>query len=167
MDLNDDNAIDMIIVGNMYGAEGDIIRYDAGKGLVLFGNGDGNFRPVSPAVSGFVSQYDTRGLVSVKRSGSKEEPTVTFITAVNQGKATTYTLGKNVAEHLKVVPVDPSAASSFMVKLGDKVRKVEPYCGSSYRSQTSCNLLLPKNAVVLTGKQNSKTGAQKQRKSKS
>ena len=167
MDLNDDSAIDMVIVGNMYGAESDIIRYDAGKGLVLFGLGDGNFRPVSPVVSGFVSQYDTRGLVSVKRGGSKEDPTVTFVTAVNQGKATTYTIGRGVTKNLKVVSVDPSSSASFMVKLGDKVRKVEPYCGSSYRSQTSCNLVLPNNAVILTGKQSPKSGSKQIRGKKS
>lgn len=166
MDLNNDNAIDMVIVGNMYGAESDIIRYDAGKGLVLFGEGNGSFRPVSPVVSGFVSQYDTRGLVSLKRGRSSGSPTVTFVTAVNQGRATTHTLEKTVAEGLKVIPVNPSSASSYLVKVGDKVRKVEPYCGSSYRSQTSCNLVLPRSAVILPGKQNPKSGPKHQQRRK-
>lgn len=155
MDLNDDDAIDMVVVGNMYGAENDVLRYDAGKGLVLFGKGNGDFQPLSPVESGFVSQYDTRGLVSVRNVG-KSAPSVVLISAVNQNAATSYVLDKNVASRLKVVPVDPSSATSFTVKLGTGTRKVEAYCGSGYRSQTSCNLIYPKRGVVLPRKQQKK-----------
>lgn len=46
MDLNNDGHLDLIIAGNLYQSEVETPRNDAGVGLVLLGNGRGNFEPV-------------------------------------------------------------------------------------------------------------------------
>lgn len=42
-DINNDGFLDIFLVGNMYEAEVETIRYDASKGAVLLGNKDGGF----------------------------------------------------------------------------------------------------------------------------
>jgi len=156
LDLNSDQYIDLVIAGNMYGAEDDVVRYDAGKGLVLMGNGDGTFRPLSIPDAGFVSQFDARGLVSVRNPGSSSVPYV-LISAVNQGIAMTYV---PTVPTLRVLKIDPMKTTSALFEVAGGNRRSEIYCGSGYRSQTSCNLLIPPGSSggsLFIGKK--KTGA--------
>lgn len=143
LDLNGDAWIDLVVAGNIYGAEDDVVRYDAGKGLVLTGNGDGTFIPISLMESGFVSQFDARGLVTVRNPDSKTAPIV-LISAVNQGMALTYV---PYAPSVHVVKVDPMKVSSALFDVAGGSRRTEVYCGSGYRSQTSCHMLVPPGAT--------------------
>jgi len=52
-DLNHDGFPDLIIAGNMWGAEVETTRYDAGTGLILLGDGQGGFKPLPVWKSGF------------------------------------------------------------------------------------------------------------------
>ncbi|MEY3386620.1 MAG: hypothetical protein RIR53_1431 [Bacteroidota bacterium] len=148
LDLNDDEWIDLVLTGNMYGAEDDVVRYDAGKGLVLYGSPTGSHRPLTLFESGFVSQYDARGLVSVRNPGKNGVP-FAVVSAVNQGAALVYTPNESLARTLKAVSIDPGRVQKFSVRLGTFNRSVEVYCGSSYRSQTSCNALIPSKATIV------------------
>mgnify|MGYP006084301149 FL=1 len=47
-DLNKDGNLDIIAAGNLYEAEVETPRSDAGNGLILFGNGDGFFEQWFP-----------------------------------------------------------------------------------------------------------------------
>lgn len=149
IDLNEDDYLDIVISGNMYGAEDDVVRYDAGKGLVLHGNGAGDFTPLLLPESGFVTQYDARGLATVKNPGSKEQP-YALVAPINQSNAMTYIPSARSARLVKVLPVDPSKTRYSLVKMGNSTRKVEVYCGSAYRSQSSCNIIVPATAVVVS-----------------
>jgi hypothetical protein len=51
-DLNNDGNLDIIAVGNMYGAEVQTERNDAGRGVCLLGNRKGRVSPLSPKESG-------------------------------------------------------------------------------------------------------------------
>jgi hypothetical protein len=51
-DINNDGNEDIIMGGNFFGTRVKFGRYDANKGLVLIGNGKGNFRPASVMESG-------------------------------------------------------------------------------------------------------------------
>ena len=62
LDLNGDNNLDVLGVGNMYPAEVETIRYDAGIGVCLLGDGRGNFRSLSSQESGFFVPNDSRSL---------------------------------------------------------------------------------------------------------
>ncbi|MDR8392430.1 VCBS repeat-containing protein [Aliifodinibius sp. S!AR15-10] len=59
-DINSDGYLDLIIAGNLYESEPETERNDAGNGLVLLGDGTGNFRPVSPFQSGFIAPLNAR-----------------------------------------------------------------------------------------------------------
>ena len=61
-DFNNDGIKDILIVGNHYGVEVETVRYDAGFGLVLLGDNNKNFNPMSPIDSGLHLPYDTRSI---------------------------------------------------------------------------------------------------------
>ena len=62
-DLNKDGNLDILAVGNNYGAEVETIRYDGGRGVVLLGDGSGNFEAVSPTESGFFCNQDSKDMI--------------------------------------------------------------------------------------------------------
>jgi len=76
-DLNADGALDILAVGNHYGAEVETTRYDAGYGSCLINDGKGNFTALSAAESGFFVQGDLRDIVQLKDG--------TIVVASNRG----------------------------------------------------------------------------------
>lgn len=59
-DINKDGNLDIITAGNLYEAEVETPRNDAGRGLVLIGDGKGNFSPI-------IASNDDWGTGNVKR----------------------------------------------------------------------------------------------------
>ena len=70
-DIDDDGNTDLIIAGNEYQSAVSTGRYDASYGLVLMGNGKGNFTPVNMVKSGLIIDGDVKDLkmISVKNKG--------------------------------------------------------------------------------------------------
>ncbi|MEM9829231.1 MAG: VCBS repeat-containing protein [Bacteroidota bacterium] len=66
-DVNQDGYRDIIVAGNMYGSEVETARNDAGLGLVLTGDGEGKFTPLSLAKSGLLAPGDVKSMVKLKR----------------------------------------------------------------------------------------------------
>lgn len=71
VDLNEDGNKDLIVAGNMYGAEVETIRYDAGTGLILLGNGDGTFSPMTIQESGFFANGDVKDLCFIETNNGQ------------------------------------------------------------------------------------------------
>jgi len=65
-DYDGDQINDLLIVGNMYHAEIETTRNDAGNGLLLKGLGDGNFKDISISESGFFTPGDSKKAISMK-----------------------------------------------------------------------------------------------------
>jgi len=63
---SNDKINDLLIVGNMYHAEIETTRNDAGNGLLLKGLGDGNFKDISVSESGFFTPGDSKKAISLK-----------------------------------------------------------------------------------------------------
>jgi hypothetical protein len=61
-DLDGDGHLDLLVAGNLYDAEPNTPRADAGNGLWLRGDGRGHFTPVSPRHSGFLAPGNVAGL---------------------------------------------------------------------------------------------------------
>ncbi|WMX16716.1 FG-GAP-like repeat-containing protein [Aureispira sp. CCB-E] len=80
-DVNKDGHIDLILVGNMYDTEVETVRYDAGRGTVLLGNGRGSFAPLSPVESGFFAWDNVKQIRKIK-IGKRQ----VYLLAVNNGK---------------------------------------------------------------------------------
>ena len=65
-DFNQDGHLDILVVGNLYGAEVETTRNDASYGKFLEGDGKGNFRAVPFSESGFYLNHDTKGLARIQ-----------------------------------------------------------------------------------------------------
>jgi len=61
-DVDGDGHLDLIVAGNLYDAEPNTPRADAGNGLWLRGDGQGHFTPVPPSESGFLAPLNVTGL---------------------------------------------------------------------------------------------------------
>ena len=65
-DVDGDGHLDLLVAGNLYDAEPNTPRADAGDGLWLRGDGKGHFTPVLPTESGFLAPLNVSGLALVK-----------------------------------------------------------------------------------------------------
>lgn len=85
MDINQDGHKDIITVGNHYGVEVETVRYDAGYGAVLVGNGKNEFRFMTAGLSGFYLPNDSRDIKQITVKGDK-----TIIVTNNNAALTTF-----------------------------------------------------------------------------
>ena len=67
-DVDNDGNSDLIIAGNLYSMELETIRNDAGYGLLLKGDGKGNFNPQTIKQSGLYLTGDTRHIGVIQTS---------------------------------------------------------------------------------------------------
>ena len=65
-DVDGDGHLDLIVAGNLYEAEANVARADAGNGLWLRGDGHGHFQPVSPRKSGLLAPGNVAGLALMR-----------------------------------------------------------------------------------------------------
>ncbi|WP_066756520.1 VCBS repeat-containing protein [Crocinitomix algicola] len=86
MDVNNDGFLDIIAAGNNFAAEVETIRYDGGRGVVMLGDGKGNFEDLTLSESGFYEPMDCKDMVLVNSNGrelvitvSNRAPSKTFI----------------------------------------------------------------------------------------
>jgi enediyne biosynthesis protein E4 len=147
-DVNDDGLLDLMMVGNDYGNEVFAGRYDAFTGLVLLGNGKGEFLVVPSAKSNFYVKGDAKGLA---RLVGKAE--MLFLATQNNDSLKVFSNGtisnKNI---FRPQPFDRWAELKFQDG-GDE--RVEFYYGSGYLSQSTRALHPRKNLkelVVYDGK---------------
>jgi hypothetical protein len=61
-DVDGDGNLDVLIGGNFYGANMYQARYDASYGLILKGNGKGDFKALVPTDTGFLQEGDVRDI---------------------------------------------------------------------------------------------------------
>ncbi|MEI9944680.1 MAG: VCBS repeat-containing protein [Chitinophagaceae bacterium] len=70
-DINDDGNIDLIIAGNEYQSAFSTGRYDASYGLVLKGNGKGNFLPCHYTESGLIIDGDVKAMKMISLNNKR------------------------------------------------------------------------------------------------
>ncbi len=70
-DVDGDGQLDLIVAGNLYDAEPNTPRADAGNGLWLRGDGRGHFTPVPPSESGFLAPLNVAGLALINTPTGK------------------------------------------------------------------------------------------------
>ena len=83
-DFNGDNSIDLFIAQNDFSIPPRYSRYDSGRGLLLTGDGKGNFSPLNSKQSGIMIYGEQRGAVAADFNGDKKLDLV-----VSQRDATT------------------------------------------------------------------------------
>ncbi|TMU57695.1 RNA-binding protein [Flagellimonas algicola] len=75
-DINKDGNLDLVLAGNFYGTRVKYGRYDANNGLLLLGNGQGDFQTVADLESGLNVDGEVRDLVII--NGNSEAPLLLF-----------------------------------------------------------------------------------------
>lgn len=71
-DFNGDGLVDLLGAGNLYAVQPDFGRYDAGYGIMLAGDGKGNFEALSHQRSGFLVEGEGRHIEVVRSSEGNE-----------------------------------------------------------------------------------------------
>ncbi|GGA88957.1 VCBS repeat-containing protein [Puia dinghuensis] len=138
-DFDGDGNLDVLINGNDFGTEVGIGRYDALNGLLLKGDGTGNFTPLSILQSGIYIPGDGKALVKLRSAGGG------YLVAASQYKdALKVFEGK---KRVKNIPVGPGDVSAMLHFANGKTQKVEFYYGSSFLSQSSRFLSLGPTVV--------------------
>ena len=71
-DINEDGNLDVLLFGNMYGFEVETPRQDAGYGMVLLGDGKGNFNPRMPHENGLFVKGNVANAASINLLGNRK-----------------------------------------------------------------------------------------------
>ncbi|MEX2590181.1 MAG: FG-GAP-like repeat-containing protein [Chitinophagales bacterium] len=91
LDFDKDGNQDIVVVGNFYHSEVERGQYTAQKGLILKGDGNGDFNELLPAETGLWADEDCRAIIDVDTDG--EKPLI--IVGRNNGKLSLYKLTRH------------------------------------------------------------------------
>lgn len=127
-DINGDDHLDIVSVGNLHAAEPLFGRYDAGIGTCLVGDGSLNFSSIPPSTSGFFSNSDTKGLAEADIDGYSS-----LIVTANQDSVQLF----RSKERSRWIPVNDMDVYAIVEFEGNRKQKMEFYWGSGYLSQST------------------------------
>lgn len=146
-DFDADGNLDLLFNGNDFGTDVSIGRYDALNGLLLKGNGKGEFAPLSIARSGIYLPGDGKALVKLRGASNN------YLMAASEhlGPLQIFQLNANVSM-LKIDDTDQSAVITY--KNGSHTKQ-EFYYGSSFISQSSRFILINDKITQVSIKNNS------------
>ncbi|MGZ8557284.1 MAG: FG-GAP repeat domain-containing protein, partial [Chitinophagaceae bacterium] len=140
-DYNYDGNLDILIAGNSYATEASTGRYDAMTGLLLKGDGTGNFIAVNSAVTGFKADGDVKSLVQL----FSPQGTTTVLAGNNSGTMGAYKL--RIKQ--KIIPLKSTDRFAIIKKKNRQLYRQEFYFGSNYLSHTSRMLSVGKDVVSI------------------
>jgi ASPIC and UnbV/FG-GAP-like repeat len=140
-DFDGDGNLDVLINGNDFGTDVSIGRYDALNGLLLKGDGQGGFLPLSILQSGICIPGNGKALVKLRSSAGN------YLVASSQykGPLKLFSLKKTM-QSVKINADDISAVINFK---NGQIQKEEFYYGSGFLSQSSRFLAIDKNVTAV------------------
>lgn len=150
-DLNGDGNLDLIAATNDYGTEVSVGRYDALNGLVLLGDGTGNFRSLSPSASGFFVPGNSKSIICVPGP----DQTIRIAVAQNRGALQWFQWQGTLA--LKQPGVEDDYA--LITLTNGKQRKQERYWGAGFLSQSPFLLFTSEQVKQIEYFKGTKTGS--------
>jgi hypothetical protein len=139
-DFNDDGNLDVLINTNDYSTNVSHGRYDALNGLLLAGDGNGNFTARSMLESGIFIGGNGKGLV--KFQNAKYEYMVAA--SQNRGRLKLYKLKNSVS----LIPLEKTTVTTTIDLPYGKKQKHEFYGGSSFLSQSARFFYMTKKALL-------------------
>jgi enediyne biosynthesis protein E4 len=139
-DFDGDGLLDVLLAGNSYATEVQTGWYDASVGLLLKGDGKGNFYPVSVTKSGFFVNKDAKGIAELM--DSKGNALVLVASNADSLKAFSYLPGS------QFISLQPSDQYAILTHKNGKKSKHEFYYGSSYLSQSARILQVPADVTA-------------------
>ncbi|MCE2676265.1 MAG: FG-GAP-like repeat-containing protein [Sediminibacterium sp.] len=128
-DYDGDGNLDILMNSNDYGTEVSVGRYDALNGLLLKGNGKGQFAPLSILESGIFIPGNGKALVKIK--GAKGQ--YLMAASQNRGPLKIYAMKKPT----QLLSVQSNDASAIIEYVNGQKRKEEFYYGNSFLSQSA------------------------------
>ena len=128
-DFNGDGNADILLCGNDYGTEISVGRYDAMNGLLMKGDGNGNFNVTSIVESGIYIPGNAKAMV--KLLGPNQ--TYTIVTSQNRDRLKIVRLKGNT-EFIRPLSNEKNAVIEY---INGKKQKIEFPFGSAYLSQSS------------------------------
>ncbi len=138
MDIDQDQQLDILLVGNDFGMEVQQGKADVLNGLALVNNGEGGFTPVSLQESNFFVPGDGKSLVSLTL-GDKGH---VLVASQNNDSLRVFEPGQqSMGSFVKLKPGEVKAKIRF--KDGQQ-RQQEFYWGSTFQSQSSRSVRLTK-----------------------
>jgi len=133
------------MVGNSYATEIMVGQYDACKGVVMLGDGKGDFKNSTYEQSGFFVDKDAKALAKIMVGNNQP----TYVATRNREKLKAFTtVEKN--NNLSFVLINASDAYAMIEQVDGTKYRVEFYFGSSYLSQSSRMLSVPSDAKQVT-----------------
>ena len=142
-DFDGDGNLDALLVGNDYGMDSYSGRHDAFSGLCLQGQGNGEFKALPLAKTGFFVNGDAKGLTKIHSSKNKD----LLIATQNQDDLLVFeSEQKNILKWINLNNNDFSAEINYN---DGRKRHVEFYYGSTYLSQSTRKLPVEKNVVKI------------------
>ena len=127
-DFDGDGNLDVAISGNDYGTEVSTGRYDASNGLVLKGDGNGHFMPLSILQSGIFIPGDGKAFVKLRGSDGQYR----MVASENRGPIRVFELKKKT----RTVPLNSGDIGGMIVYKNGTKRKWEIGYGASFLSQS-------------------------------
>lgn len=135
-DFNEDDFLDLLVVGNFYGNSIFWGRMDALNGLLMLGDGKGGFECMDYTKTGFLVPGDAKALVTLPMANGKQ----LYISSQNRDSLKVFEIDKEI-ETILLDKEDTWAEIEF--SNGTK-RKQEFYWGNGYLSQSSRIFEVPK-----------------------
>lgn len=142
-DFNLDGNLDVLLVGNFYHSEVGYGQYDASTGLLLTGNGKGEFTASNFSENGFLVDGDARSIVRLLTTKGE-----LILAGKNNDSIVAY--NHNLHEKRKIVPPKNAVYGIIEHKNGKKT-KLEFYKGEGYLSQSSNSVYLPADTTIKWG----------------
>jgi hypothetical protein len=128
-DFDGDGNLDVCINTNDYSTDPNMVRNDALNGLVLKGNGNGTFTPLSILQSGIFINGNGKGLAKLKGADNS----YLLIATQNKGPIQVY---KSKKPSVKIVSAEPGDVAALATMKNGKKQKLEFYYGASFLSQS-------------------------------
>lgn len=140
-DYNNDGYLDVLMTGNSYSTEVSTGNYDAMTGLLLAGDGNGNFNPINSATTGFKADKDCKGMAEIGLANGASA----VLVAVNDGKMESYV---HVQKDVVTFKVNNDDVYAIVHKKDGKNYRQEFYFGNTYLSSSARKIMCNKNLVT-------------------
>lgn len=133
-DFNNDNRLDIMLIGNSMADETFAGYYDASFGNVLINQGEFQWKVLQPSKTRLIVDGDKKALAKLNINNQE-----TFLMSENNGYLKTYTFNNQQKKSFKSARDD----FYFILKHNNLSRKIELYNGSGFLSSSSRTIWLP------------------------
>lgn len=140
-DFNHDGYLDVVFNGNDFGTEVGNGRYDGLNGLVLLGDGKGNFLSQSILQSGIYIPSDGRALIKLKGADSS------YLLAASQNNGPVKIFKSKKKQ--KLIPMLPADKFCILSLKNGQKRKLELSTCNSYLSQSSPFIIMDESITSI------------------